>query len=671
MSTQPTVMDLDQLAINTIRFLSVDAVQKANSGHPGLPMGAAAMAYVLWTRHLKHSPKNPAWMDRDRFILSAGHGSMLLYSLLHLTGYDLPLDELKQFRQWGSKTPGHPEVGHTPGVETTTGPLGQGFANGVGMAIAEKYLAAHFNRADHTVVDHYTYAIVSDGDLMEGVASEAASWAGHLGLGKMIYLYDDNEISIDGSTDLSFTEDVAKRFEAYGWHVQYVEDGNDLDAIDAAIDAAKAETEKPSLIGVRTIIGFGSPNKQGSEKSHGSPLGPEEVILSKRNLGWPEEQFFYIPDQAATLFRRAIGKGEVEEAAWEAKMEGYSGAFPEEAQQLTAWVSNGLGDAWQEAVPVFEAGGKLATRAASGKVLGAVAPLLENLIGGSADLTPSNKTDVKGRIDFQKDTPKGNYFRFGVREHAMASACNGIALHGGLVPYCGTFLVFSDYMRPAIRLSALMEQPVVYVFTHDSIGLGEDGPTHQPIEHVMALRSIPNLTVIRPGDANETAEAWRFALSHTSGPTALALTRQGLPTLDRTQFAPASEAQKGAYILSEATDVPEVILIGTGSELQYALEAADMLRAEGVDVRVVSMPSWEIFEAQSDDYKKQVLPPSIRKRVAIEAGVTLGWERYVGTDGAILGIDRFGASAPYETLYQEFGFTAEHVAAAARKLLKG
>lgn len=670
MSTQPAATDLDQLAINTIRFLSVDAVQKANSGHPGLPMGAAAMAYVLWTRHLKHNPKNPVWINRDRFILSAGHGSMLLYSLLHLTGYDLPLDELKQFRQWGSKTPGHPEVGHTPGVETTTGPLGQGFANGVGMAIAEQYVAAQFNRPSHTVIDHYTYAIVSDGDLMEGVASEAASWAGHLGLGKLIYLYDDNEISIDGSTDLSFTEDVAKRFEAYGWHVTYVEDGNDLEAIDAAIKAAQAETDRPSLIGVRTIIGFGSPNKQGSEKSHGSPLGPEEVILSKRNLGWPEEKFFHVPEQAATLFRRALSKGEVEEAAWDAQMEAYAGAFPEQAAQLKSWFGNGLGSDWEDAVPVFEAGGKLATRAASGKVLGAIAPKLANLVGGSADLTPSNKTDVKGRLDFQKDTPQGSYFRFGVREHAMASACNGMALHGGLVPYCGTFLVFSDYMRPAVRLSALMEQPVVYVFTHDSIGLGEDGPTHQPIEHVMALRSIPNLTVMRPADANETAEAWRYALNHTNGPTALALTRQGLPTLDRTKYGAASGVQKGAYILSEANDVPEIILMGTGSELQYALEAADMLRAEGVDVRVVSFPSWEAFEAQSDTYKKQILPPRITKRVAIEAGVTLGWERYVGLEGTIIGIDRFGASAPYETLYKEFGFTAEHVAAAARKLLK-
>lgn len=670
MSNASNDHELDQLAINTIRFLAVDGVQKANSGHPGLPMGAAAMAYVLWTRHLKHNPKNPGWLDRDRFILSAGHGSMLLYALLHLTGYDLPMEELQQFRQWGSRTPGHPEVGHTPGVETTTGPLGQGFANGVGMAIAERYLAAHFNEDDHAVVDHYTYAIVSDGDLMEGVASEAASWAGHLGLGKLIYLYDDNEISIDGSTDLAFTEDVAQRFEAYGWHVQYVDDGNDLEAIHTAIEAAKDETERPSLIGVRTIIGFGSPNKQGSEKAHGSPLGEEEVILAKRNLGWPEEKFFYVPEQAATVFRRAIRKGEVEEAAWEAKMDAYSAAHPERAKQLRTWFAEGVGASWQEALPTFDAGSKLATRAASGKVLAAIAPHLDNLVGGSADLTPSNKTDVKGRPDFQKDNPQGSYFRFGVREHAMGSACNGIALHGGLVPYCGTFLVFSDYMRPAVRLSALMEQQVVYVYTHDSIGLGEDGPTHQPIEHVMALRSIPNLTVIRPADANETAEAWRFALSHTSGPTALALTRQGLPTLDRSTYASASGLQKGAYILSEAKDVPEVILMGTGSELQYAVAAADMLRTEGIDVRVVSFPSWEIFEAQPEDYKKQVLPPRITKRVAIEAGVSLGWERYVGLEGAIIGIDHFGASAPYERLYQEFGFTAENVAAAARKLLR-
>ncbi|HEX7071863.1 MAG TPA: transketolase [Rhodothermales bacterium] len=660
---------LDQLCINSIRFLAADAVQKANSGHPGLPMGAAAMAYVLWTRHLKHNPSNAHWADRDRFVLSAGHGSMLLYALLHLTGYDMPMEELKQFRQWGSKTPGHPEHFLTDGVETTTGPLGQGFANGVGMAIAERFLAAKFNRPGYEVVDHYTYAIVSDGDLMEGVTHEAASLAGHLGLGRLIYLYDDNKISIDGSTDLSFTEDVARRFEAYKWHVQRVSDGNDLDAIDAAIREARSVTDRPSIILVRTKIGYGSPNKAGTSAAHGEPLGEEEVRLAKLALGWPEDRQFYVPDDAYEHFRRAVEAGAEFESDWNALVDRYATAHPELAAQFQAWLAGELPDGWEQAIPTFEAGTKLATRASSGKVLGALAPTVGYLIGGSADLTPSNKTDVKGRADFQKDNYGGEYFRFGVREHGMASACNGMAIHGGVRPYCGTFLIFSDYMRPAVRLSALGSVPVVYVFTHDSIGLGEDGPTHQPIEHLMALRSIPNLVVLRPADANETAEAWKAAMLRKRGPVALALTRQNLPTLDRTKFAPASGLRRGAYVLRDSQGTPDLILIGTGSELHIALEAADTLAAEGVAVRVVSMPSWELFEEQSEEYRQSVFPPSVTRRVAVEAGITQGWERYVGLQGRIVGIDRFGASAPYEVLYEKFGFTPAHVVEKARELL--
>ena len=667
--TSNDVETIDQRCINSIRFLAADAVQKANSGHPGLPMGAAPMAYVLWTRFLKHNPRNAHFPDRDRFILSAGHGSMLLYALLHLTGYEMPLEELKQFRQWGSKTPGHPEHFLTDGVETTTGPLGQGFANGVGMAIAERFLAAKFNRPGHEVVDHYTYAIVSDGDLMEGVTHEAASLAGHLGLGRLVYLYDDNKISIDGSTDLSFTEDVARRFEAYNWHIQRVSDGNDLDAIDAAIQAAREERDHPSIILVRTKIGYGSPNKAGTAAAHGEPLGEDEVRLAKQALGWPEDRTFYVPDEAYEHFRAAVAAGADAESAWNERMDAYADAHPELAAQYRAWLSGELPEGWEDAVPTFEAGSKMATRASSGKVLGALAPRVGFLIGGSADLTPSNKTDVKGREDFQRDNYGGEYFRFGVREHGMASACNGIAVHGGLHPYCGTFLIFSDYMRPAVRLSALGSIPVTYVFTHDSIGLGEDGPTHQPIEHLMALRAIPNLVVLRPADANETAEAWKAAMKRRRGPVALALTRQNLPTLDRTTYAPADGLHRGAYVLSDSDGTPDIILIGTGSELHIALEAAQTLRGEGASVRVVSMPSWELFEEQSDDYRQSVLPPSVTRRVAVEAGITQGWERYVGLAGRIVGIDRFGASAPAEILFERFGFTAEHVAGVARELL--
>jgi len=663
--------DLDELAINTIRFLAVDAVQRAESGHPGMPMGAAPMAYVLWTRHLSHNPRDPQWPDRDRFVLSAGHGSMLLYALLHLTGYDLSMEELKNFRQWGSKTPGHPEAHLTPGVETTTGPLGQGVANAVGMAIAEKHLAARFNTPERPLVDHYTYAICSDGDLMEGISHEAASLAGHLGLGKLIYLYDDNEISIDGSTDLAFTEDVDARFEAYDWHVQRIDDGNDLDAIDAAIQAARAETERPSLISVRTHIGYGSPNQQDTAAAHGSPLGEDEVVLTKRNLGWPEDETFYVPDAVRDHLREAISRGADAQAAWNERFARYKEEQPEKAQAFATGMAGDLPDGWADALPTFEAGTSMATRAASGTTLDALGPHLPSLIGGSADLTGSNKTDIEGRHDFQTDRPEGQYFRFGVREHAMAGAANGMALHGGLRPYVGTFLIFSDYLRPSLRLSALMEQPVIYVFTHDSIGLGEDGPTHQPIEHLMALRAIPNLTLIRPADANETAQAWRAALQNDHGPTALALTRQGLPTLDRTTYASAEGVRQGAYVLSDDDDTPDAILIASGSEVQHIARAAETLRADdGINVRVVSMPSWALFDAQPDAYRDAVLPPNVDVRLAMEAGRAQGWERYVGPKGRIIGIDRFGASAPGSTNMEQFGFTAEHVVDTVRAMLE-
>jgi transketolase len=661
---------IDELSINTIRFLAADGVEKAKSGHPGMPMGAAPMAYVLWQRYLKHDPRNPLWFDRDRFVLSAGHGSMLLYSLLHLTGYDMPMEELKQFRQWGSKTPGHPEQFLTDGVETTTGPLGQGIATSVGMAIAEKFLAAHFNEPDYPVIDHFTYVICSDGDLMEGISHEAASLAGHLGLGKLICLYDDNEISIDGSTDLSFTEDVGRRFEAYGWQVLRVEDGNDLKAIDQAIASAQADTEHPSIIVVRTTIGFGSPKKQGTAGAHGEPLGEEEVRAAKLNLGWPEDRHFFVPDEVYDHMRRsAIEVGEQRESAWLDLMKRYAKAHPEKAKRLDAWHRGELPEDWETAVPAFQPGEKVATRAASGKVLGALAPKVGFLVGGSADLTPSNKTDVKGRSDFQKDNPGGEYFRFGVREHGMAAACNGMALHGGVRPYCGTFLIFSDYMRPSVRLAALMGATTIFVFTHDSIGLGEDGPTHQPVEHLMALRAIPNMLVFRPADANETAEMWKAALRHREGPVAMALTRQNLPTLDRTKYASASGLHQGAYILSDDAGMPDLILMATGSEVQHIVEAAEVLRAEGRKVRVVSMPCWELFEMQPQAYRREVLPPQVTRRLAVETGISMGWERYVGPEGAVIGLDRFGASAPAEVLMEKFGFTAQNVVQNARELL--
>jgi transketolase len=662
--------DLDTQTINTIRFLAADAVEAAKSGHPGTPMALAPVAYVLWTRHLRHSPKHPQWPNRDRFVLSAGHASMLLYSLLHLTGYDLPMEEIENFRQWDSKTPGHPEGHLTPGVETTTGPLGQGFANGVGMALAERLLANEFNRPEYPIVDHYTYAICSDGDLMEGISHEAASMAGHLGLGKLVYLYDDNEITIDGSTELAFSEDVPARFESYGWHVQEVDDANDLDAVDAAIAAAKAETDRPSLIAVQSHIGYGSPNKQDTAEAHGAPLGEEEVRLSKENLGWPTDETFYVPDEVYDHMRQAVDEGTEYKEEWDALLEDYEDAHPEAAVKYRRWRERDPREGWEEAVPTFEAGEKLATRKASGLTLNELAPEVEYLIGGSADLTGSNKTDVTGREDFQADNRDGRYFRFGVREHAMAGAMNGMALHGGIQPYGGTFLIFSDYLRPSLRLSALMGQPVVYVFTHDSIGLGEDGPTHQPIEHLMALRAIPNLTLLRPADANETAEAWKAVVRNTEGPTALALTRQKLPTFDRSELTSARGVHRGAYVLRVTDGTPDVLLIGTGSEVQHALEASKTLEEEGIAAQVVSMPSWELFAEQSETYQRKVLPPDVTARVSIEAGVRSGWERYVGTEGARIGVDRFGASAPGEIVMEKYGLTAEHVAEKARQQVK-
>ncbi len=661
--------DLEQRAINTIRTLAIDAIQKANSGHPGLPLGAAPMAYVLWTRFLKHNPRDPKWPDRDRFVLSAGHGSMLLYALLYLTGYDVTLDDIKQFRQWGSITPGHPEAKLTPGVETTTGPLGQGFATGVGMAIAERYLAAHFNTPEHTVVDHYTYAIVSDGDLMEGVAAEAASLAGHLKLGKLIYLYDDNQISLDGPTAMAFTEDVGKRFEAYGWQVLRVADGNDLDAIEAAIRTARADTERPSLIMVRTVIGYGSPNKAGTAEVHGAPLGEEEVRLTKQNLGWPVEPPFLVPDDVLTHFRQAVERGQAAQAAWQRAFESWKAAQPALANEWAHMMSNTLPAGWDADLPVFQPGTAVATRNASGKVLNALAPHLPGLIGGAADLDSSTKTYLNLSGDFQAGQYGNRNLRFGVREHAMGAIVNGMAAHGGLIPYSATFLVFSDYMRPAIRVAALSEFAPIFVFSHDSIGLGEDGPTHQPVEQIMSLRLIPRLEVFRPADANETAAAWRCAIENRDHPTVIALTRQNVPVLDPA-WGVAEGVARGAYVLSEAPEGRvDVLLIATGSEVHLALEAQKLLAAEGIGARVISMPCWERFARQPQEYRDSVLPPHVKARVAIEAGVSTGWQKWVGSEGEIIGVDRFGASAPYKVIYEQFGLTAGQIAERARALV--
>ncbi|MFZ5878332.1 MAG: transketolase [Chloroflexota bacterium] len=655
--------DLQNRCINTLRFLSADGVQKANSGHPGLPMGTSAMAYTLWTRHLRHNPRNPKWAGRDRFILSGGHGSMLLYSLLHLTGYDVSLDDLQNFRQWGGITPGHPEYGLTPGVEMTTGPLGQGFATGVGMAIAASHLAAEFNRPGYELIDPYIYAIVTDGDLMEGVASEAASLAGHLSLGRLIYLYDDNHISIDGSTDLAFTEDRALRFEAYGWHVQKVADGNDVDAIDAAVQAAKADP-RPSIIMCRTTIGFGSPNRQGTSKAHGEPLGDEELTLAKQNLDWPTEPRFFIPEDALEFFRSAVTRGIKAEDEWKLRFEAYRRIHPDLGRELERRLKGQLPQDWQSALPTFPADPKgMATRASSGKVLNALAAKLPELMGGSADLAPSNNTKLDGYPAFQKDSPEGRNFHFGVREHAMAAALNGMAVFGGLIPYGGTFLVFSDYNRPAIRVAALSHIPAIFVFTHDSIGLGEDGPTHQPVEHLVALRTIPNLTVLRPADANEVAAAWKVAIENRHGPTVLALTRQNVPTFEPSTLP---TVEKGAYVLKDFGENPQLILMASGSEVGLIYAAAEKLAAEGVAVRVVSFPSWELFEKQDQAYRESVLPKSIQARLAVEAGVGLGWERYASS---VLCMTSYGASAPAKILFEKFGFTVENVIARAKELL--
>ena len=668
-----TTPELDQLCINTIRALTLDAVQKAKSGHPGLPLGAAPMAYVLWTRFLRHNPKNPKWENRDRFLLSAGHGSMLLYSLLHLTGYDLPLEELKNFRQWGSKTPGHPEYGLTPGVEITTGPLGQGFANGVGMAMGAAHLGARFNKDRFKLIDHYVYAIVSDGDLMEGVASEAASLAGHLKLGKLIYLYDDNNVTIEGFTSLAFSERVTERFDAYGWQTITVPDGNNLEEIEAAIRAAQAD-ERPSLIAVKTVIGYGMPT-QGTRKAHSDPPGEDAVREAKRHLDWPEDKQFYIPEEALAHYRKAIERGAQLESEWHALVEEYEKANPEEAKLWRTMMSPELPEGWEDHLPKFEDAKPVATRVSSGEVINALSPVLPMLIGGSADLGVSNNTDIKDSHSFEAGSYDGRILHFGVREHAMGSTLTGMSLNGGLIPFGGTFLTFSDYMRPAIRLAALSEVQVIYVFTHDSIGLGEDGPTHQSVEHLAALRAIPHLFVIRPADPAEVSEAWRIAILRRNAPTALALTRQKVPVINRQRFASAEGLRRGGYILAEAETVdgeattPKLILIATGSEVGLVLEARETLQAEGSPTRVVSLPCWELFEEQAKEYRDDVLPPSLTVRLAVEAGVCQGWDRYVGTSGAIICLDRFGGSAPGEVALRELGFNVENVLNHARALL--
>jgi transketolase len=676
---------LDQQCVDTIRFLSVDMVQKADSGHPGLPLGAAPMAYVLWTRLLKYNPRNPEWVDRDRFVLSAGHGSALLYSLLYLTGYALSLDDIRQFRQWGSKTPGHPERGHTPGVEVTTGPLGQGMTNAVGMAIAEAQLGARYNRPGHTLIDHCTYAIVSDGDLMEGVGGEAASLAGHLGLGKLVCLYDDNRVTLSAATDITFTEDRAAHFDAFGWQTLRVEDGNDLAAIEAALFQARADTRRPSLILIRTHIGYGSP-EQDSYKAHGSPLGADDVRKTKERLNWPTEPPFLVPDPALALFRGAIERGERSEAAWNGRLRAYIKAFPELASELQGSLRGELPAGWNEKIPVFPPDAKgIATREASGKIMNAVAPGIPALTGGSADLDPSTKTALKGLGDFNPPSMKGEdtqgsegggwsyagrNLHFGVREHAMGAITNGLAAHGGIIPYGSTFLVFSDYMRAAIRLAAVSRLHVIHVFTHDSLAVGEDGPTHQPVEQLASLRAIPNLTLLRPGDANETAVAWQIALATRGRPVLLVLTRQAVPTLDRSRYASAEGVRRGAYVLSDAANgKPQLILIASGSELGLIVAAAERLQSEGVAVRCVSMPSWNLFDELSQADRDAVLPPSVRARLAVEAGVTQGWHRYVGDVGDVIGVDRFGASAPGETVLREYGFTIDNVYARAKALL--
>lgn len=663
-----TKQTLDQACINAIRVLSMDAVQKADSGHPGTPMALAPLAYVLWTRHLKHNPTDPHWVDRDRFVLSCGHASMLLYSLLYLSGYDLTLEDLKQFRQWGSRTPGHPEHGHTPGVETTTGPLGQGVGNAVGMAIAEAHLAANFNREGHAVVDHHTYFICSDGDLMEGISHEAASYAGHLKLGKLIGFYDDNHITIEGDTNLAYSDEAGRRFESYGWHVQHVADGNDLDAFDRAINAAKAETSRPSMIVVRTHIAFGSPNKQDTAEAHGAPLGEEEIKLTKQNLGIPSLEPFWVADEALTEWRKSRDRGANAQREWHGKFDAYRRAHGDLASELERRLAGRLPNGWDSEIPAFTAdNGKLASRQASGIVLNAIAKRVPELVGGSADLAGSTLTIIKGGGDVLPASMGARNFHYGIREHGMGSLMNGMSLHGGVIPYGATFLVFADYMRPAIRLAALMGRQAIYVFTHDSIGLGEDGPTHQPIEHLTALRCIPNMTTIRPADASETAEAWRVALTHTTGPVGLVLTRQKLGFIDRTKFGSAAGLAKGAYVIGNpAGGAPQVVLMSSGSEVGLILEAAEKLSAEGIRARTVSVPSHELFAAQPDSYRGEVLPAGV-PRIAIEAGHPMSWRHLVGDRGAIVGVQRFGASAPFQRIYTELGLTVDALVAEARR----
>ena len=662
---------LDEFCVNTLRFLAVDAVQRANNGHPGTPMGAAPMAYTLWDRFLKHNPQDPSWPDRDRFILSPGHASAMLYALLHPTGSELPLDQLKSFRQWGSKTPGHPELGLTPGVEMTTGPLGQGFAHGVGIAIAERWLADHYNRPGHRIIDHYTYAIVSDGDLQEGVASEAASLAGTLRLGKLVYLYDDNDISIEGHTDIAFAENVAQRFQSYGWHVVGPIDGMDIEAVDAGIRLAQAENGRPSLVICRTVIGYGSPNKAATASAHGEPLGEEEVRLAKENLGWDYPEAFTVPEEPLHHFRKALERGGQHRHEWQRRMDSYVEQHPDEAAQLDEALRGDLPKDWGRGLDsLFDSQDKpIATSEASGQVMNVIVDTVHSFTGGSADLAPSTKTLLKDHGHYGFEEYCGHNLHFGVREHAMAAIAGGMALHGGTIPYAATFLVFSDYMRPSIRLAALMEQRVVYIFTHDSIGLGQDGPTHQPIEHLLSLRAVPNLTVLRPADATETAEAWRAAMERTDGPTALVLSRQNLPVLDRSVLAPATGVQRGGYVLWESSDRPDVILLGTGSEVHIALEAAKTLAGQGVATRVVSLPSWELFDAQPTSYRERLLPPDVSARVSIEAATPMGWQRYVGLSGVAIGIAHFGASAPADVLYEKFGLTSQHVVEEAQRIL--
>jgi transketolase len=678
--------DLERKCIDTIRFLAADAIEKAKSGHPGMPLGAAAAAYTLWTKHLKHNPKNPCWPDRDRFVLSAGHASMLLYALLHLTGYDLTLDDIKNFRQWGSRTPGHPEYRHTPGVEVTTGPLGQGLANAVGMAIAEAHLAARFNRADNKIADHFTYVMASDGDMMEGVVAEACALAGHLRLGKLIVLYDDNKVTLAGSAGLSSTENIELRFKSYGWQVLKVADGNDVAAIDKAIKKAKREAEKPSLICVSTTIGFGSPCKQGSCEAHGSPLGAEELQKTKESLCWETDENFYIREDVRKYFRKAPARGKKQEKLWQEKLADYRNKHQDLAAEFERITLGALPEDWDAAINEFPADAKgVATRKASETIMQALAAKVPELIGGSADLNPSTFTWLKKMGDLQSPllsaeglqgmvggawNYEGRNIHFGVREHAMGSISVGMALHGGVIPYTATFLTFADYMRPPMRLAALMGLRVIFVFTHDSIGVGEDGPTHQPIEQIMNLRQVPNMTLLRPADANETREAWRIALSNNAGPTTLIFSRQNLPILDRSVCAPASGTNQGGYTLWESSPEPEIILIATGSEVSLALDAARKLSQEGIKIRVVSLPSWEIFDKQPRDYREKVLPPHVTARIAVEAGITLGWEHYLGLDGKIIGMETFGASAPGPVLYEKFGFTVENIIVKAKELLQ-